>query len=201
MMAVQGQRNEHMYHLALTTGMRQGELLGLMWKDIDWVRRTLSVVRQAFIPEGGGYTFVEPKTRNGMRTIELSAVDMDILRLQISKVDLLRSFAGDRWVENDLVFPSTVGTPLPRWGLDKEFKKFIAKQLGSGDPFPRFEAYRRQFDVKSWSPGLHCFSQAWPLHCPDHHGPIWASNARCSEEAADLMGELVRPIRVDQDVE
>ena len=201
MIAVQGQRNEHMYHLALTTGMRQGELLGFMWKDIDWVRRTLSVVRQVFLPEGGGYTFVEPKTRNGSRIVELSSVDLDILRMQISKVDELRAFAGERWVENDLVFPSTVGTPQPRWGIEKEFKKFIA---AAGVSVIRFHDLRHTAASLMLNHGVQAFIVSRRLgHSTvqitmDLYGHLMPGAQR---EAADLMGELVRPIRVDKNVE
>jgi integrase len=113
MVAIQGHRNEYLFHLALTTGMRQGELLGLQWKDIEWQAQALMITRQVFSPLGGGYEFVDPKTERGRRTVELSAVDMDILRAQLAKVDLLRAFAGKRWVENDLVFPSSIGLRSP----------------------------------------------------------------------------------------
>jgi integrase len=201
MIAVQGQRNEHMYHLALTTGMRQGELLGLQWKDIDWLKGTLLIVRQAFLPEGGGYTFVEPKTRNGIRMVDLSAVDIDILRLQISKVDEQRAFAGERWIENDLVFPSNVGTPQSRWGIEKEFKKCIAD---AGVSVIRFHDLRHTAASLMLNHGVQAFIVSRRLgHSTvqitmDLYGHILPG---AQQQAADLMGELVRPIRVDKNVE
>jgi integrase len=44
--AVRGDRLEALYVLAITTGMRQGELLGLRWQDVDLERRRLQLVRQ-----------------------------------------------------------------------------------------------------------------------------------------------------------
>jgi len=39
-------RNEALYYLAVTTGLRQSELLGLKWSDLDWVKKTFTVQRQ-----------------------------------------------------------------------------------------------------------------------------------------------------------
>lgn len=46
-------KNENLYCLALGTGMRRGELLGLQWKDIVWIKQQLMVRRQFFHPAGG----------------------------------------------------------------------------------------------------------------------------------------------------
>jgi integrase len=201
MIVVEGERNEHLYHLALTTGMRQGELLGLMWKDIDWLKGTISVVRQAFMPEGGGFTFVEPKTKNGKRTVELSPTGVDILRMQIGKVDELRAFAAERWSENDLVFPSVVGTPQSRWNLEKEFKKYIA---AAGIPVIRFHDLRHTAASLMLNHGVEAFIVSRRLgHSTvqitmDLYGHILPGAQR---DAARLMDDLVRPIRVDKEVE
>ncbi len=57
-----------LYQLAITTGMRQGELLGLKWDDLDWERKTLQVQRQLRRVVGGGYELAAPKTRAGGRS-------------------------------------------------------------------------------------------------------------------------------------
>jgi integrase len=199
--ALKGQRNEHLYHMALTTGMRQGELLGLQWKDVDWINRTLFVVRQAFMPEGGGYKFVEPKTKNGKRMVDLSSADIKILRLQFAKVNELCRFAGDRWTENDLVFPSIVGTPQSRWNIEKEFKKFIE---AAGVPVIRFHDLRHTAASLMLNHGVEAFIVSRRLgHSTvqitmDLYGHILPGAQR---HAADLMSELITPIRVDEEVE
>jgi integrase len=71
--AVAGNRLEALFVLALATGMRQGELLGLFWDDIDFdfeqgtvsVRRALAKLRK------GGFTLKVPKTKRSRRTISL----------------------------------------------------------------------------------------------------------------------------------
>jgi integrase len=133
--------------------------------------------------------------------VELSIVDLDILRMQISKVGELRAFAGERWVENDLVFPSIVGTPQPCWGIEKEFKKFIAE---AGVSVIRFHGLRHTAASLMLNHGVQAFIVSRRLgHSTvqitmDLYGHLMPGAQR---EAADLMGELVRPIRVDKNIE
>jgi len=58
-----------LYYLAIHTGMRKSELLGLRWDDIDWEHSTIKVQRQLRWKKGGEVEFPTPKTRNGIRTI------------------------------------------------------------------------------------------------------------------------------------
>ena len=69
-----------LYHLALVTGMRMGELLGLNWSDIDWESGLISVQRQRQYVPGVGCSLVEPKTRCGIRTIKVGETSLSILR-------------------------------------------------------------------------------------------------------------------------
>ena len=69
-----------LYHLAIHTGMRQAELLGVMWEDIDWERKTLQIQRQALRLRGGGYEFTKPKSKSGLRTIILGDKVLEILK-------------------------------------------------------------------------------------------------------------------------
>jgi len=89
------------YRMIITTGiftgMRQGELLGLMWGDIDWNSRQIHV-RRAW-KEG---TFSEPKTRNSIRKVDLP----DFLMLELKKWKLRCPKR-----ELDLVFPNGSGNP------------------------------------------------------------------------------------------
>jgi integrase len=66
---------EALYVLAITTGMRQGELIGLQWKDVDLDGRTLRVHRSVY--EG---IIGPPKTSAGRRTIRLSKLAVGALR-------------------------------------------------------------------------------------------------------------------------
>lgn len=136
---VQGERNEYLYHMALSTGMRQGELLGLRWEDIDFLSGKVQVVRQAQYLRGKGMTFQEPKSKRGIRSVELGPGMIDRMRDQLKRVGLAREFAGERWVENDLVFPSTVGTVQSNRNLSRDFEGLVNR---SGLPAIRFHDLR-----------------------------------------------------------
>jgi integrase len=58
-------------HLAVTSGMRQMELLGLKWLDLDWVSQSIKVERQLVRPIGEDVQFTQPKTKFGRRTVVL----------------------------------------------------------------------------------------------------------------------------------
>jgi integrase len=109
--AAKGHRLEALVTLALTTGMRQGELFALRWSDVDLKRRTLYVRRSAqeILSE---VTFVEPKTAQGRRRITLSAVGVEALKG--------RQALAKREVRSELVFPDEHGRPLRK---DPYFRK------------------------------------------------------------------------------
>jgi len=122
---VHGHRNENLYYLALATGMRRGELLGLKWQDVDWLHQKLLIQRQCFHPQGGGFVFQPPKTNLGRRAIQLGSGLIDHLRAQLYNIDLMRKISRDKWQEHDLVFPSILGTPQGGDNLTHEFQELI----------------------------------------------------------------------------
>src|SRR5262249_50971011 len=70
--AVEGERLYTLYAAALATGMRQGELLALRWRDLDLDSGFLAVRRSVRFVSGTGFVFDAPKTKRGRRTIGLS---------------------------------------------------------------------------------------------------------------------------------
>jgi integrase len=68
-----------LYYLAIVTGMREGELIGLRWLDIDWRKNTLKVVQQAQHVSGQGMVFGSPKTEAGRRTLALGQATINKL--------------------------------------------------------------------------------------------------------------------------
>ena len=101
--SVSGDRLEALYMLAVHRGLRQGELLGLLWDDVDLeagtlqVRRTLSLTRN-------GHVFEPPKNNKG-RCIELTQAATDALRAhltrQLEEIEVL----GDEYQDQGLIFP------------------------------------------------------------------------------------------------
>ena len=76
----QGSRYEALYHLAVTTGLRQGELLGLRWSDLDWGTGHLRVQRQLQRVSGEGLVLNEPKSASGRRLVVLGPATLEKLR-------------------------------------------------------------------------------------------------------------------------
>lgn len=96
------------YILAALTGMRSGELRGLRWADVDLDGRALHL-RMAMGRDG---ELAETKTKAARRQIELPALAIDALRMQRRWQAEERLRFGPAWHDSDLVFTSTIGTPL-----------------------------------------------------------------------------------------
>jgi integrase len=137
---LQFMKSDPFYRLAFFTGMRRGELVGLQWKDIDWASGMLTVRRQVYRPEGGGYIFQTPKTERGRRGIRLGSGLIEALQHQFKTViPELQALSGADWQEHDLVFPSTRGTPRDGYTISKEFHQYVEE---AGLPQIRFHDIR-----------------------------------------------------------
>jgi integrase len=77
--------------------------------------------------KGQGLLFRPPKTQAGYRTIQLGEKTLETLRKQLERCKLLKSVAGDNWKDLNLIFPSTVGTPLGGSNISRNFKPQLEK--------------------------------------------------------------------------
>src|SRR5215216_4926040 len=126
--AAEGDRLEALYMLAVTTGMRQGELLGLKWEDIDFEAGTLQVRRTLSTRAGRGFSFSPPKTAKGRRSIKLPKVAKRSLKKhRKAQLEERMKLAG-LWEDNGLVFATRLGTPMGRQELVmRSFKPLLKK--------------------------------------------------------------------------
>jgi integrase len=116
--------------LALETGMRPEEYLGLQWRDIDFEQSRLSVRRALVLQKGGGFVFTEPKTPQSRRSIPLSASAVGVLKVH-RRVQLeSRMKINGAYEDHNLVFPSEIGTPTLYGNLDRRHFKKIIKTAG-----------------------------------------------------------------------
>ena len=118
-------RLEALYIVAVTTGMRRGELQGLKWKNLDLEAGTLQVRRTLSEPKGG-HIFEAPKSGKG-RNIRLTQSAVAALRRHRRRQLVERIYKADLWQEQGLVFPSTVGTPLWGGNLNRAFKATLQR--------------------------------------------------------------------------
>lgn len=143
---------EALWVLALTTGMRRGEVLALKWQDIDFEQGMLQVKRIFTRLRGNRYIEADPKTEKSRRSIMLTTVTVEALRRHRVHQLEAKLQAGDAWVAHDLVFCTSVGTPLnPNWVLER-FKKLLQK---AGLPDMRFHDLRHSIATILLSMGTH----------------------------------------------
>lgn len=128
--AADGHRLEALFILAVSTGARQGELLGLAWDHVD-LRGGEIEIRQALQRVSGEYRLVPPKTAQSRRRVALTGLALDALRRHRARQAEEALRLGPSWQnENNLVFTSGYGTPLDGVNLLKRQFRPLAKKAG-----------------------------------------------------------------------
>ena len=124
--AIEGDRLEALYLAAIGTGLRQGEMLGLAWADVDLKAATLTV-RHALQRVEGTLILVEPKSATSHRTIALPGFVVNALRVHRSRQREARLRAGSRWHDDPrhLIFRTTIGTPLDGITVTRRFQLLL----------------------------------------------------------------------------
>ena len=136
--AVAGDRTGPLYAFAIGTGLRQGEILGLRWEDVDIDARTLRVTGQ--LDRDGERA--EVKTESGRRTFGLPGLAMHALKTQRVVQARQRLAAGTSWSDSDYVFTGANGGPRGWRSLDRSF---IRAQERAGVRYQRFHDMRHAF--------------------------------------------------------
>ena len=113
--------------LAITTGMREGELFGLRSADVNMTTRSLHLVKQL-------------KTRSSRRQVLLPRIAAEALTVHRARQAIERAPAGTEWEDRGLVFTNTLGRPLhPRNYLLRKFYPLLQQ---AGLPRMRFHDLR-----------------------------------------------------------
>jgi integrase len=115
-------RFEALYVVAIYTGLRRGELLGLRWTNVDLDTGTLRG-RRSLDVDG---TFKTLKNRGARRTLKLTPRALDTLKAHKVRQNAKRLQADLRWRDHNLVFPNTVGKPINAGNLyRREFQPLL----------------------------------------------------------------------------
>lgn len=196
LVAAKGHRLEALYHLAITTGMRESEVIALKWSDLDWTKQSLKVERQLERPHGEGIQFSAPKTAFGKRSIKLGSKSIEIMHKHYKRQQTERITAGEAWKEYDLIFPSMVGTPIHQCNLLDDFKRLLKQ---SGLPPFRFH------DLRHTSASLMLNNDIPVIIVSRRLGHARASITsdvyghlmpNMQDEAAEMIDDLVTPTEV-----
>lgn len=120
--AVSADRLAALYWLAVSTGLRLGELMALRWSDVDLEAGTLRVSHAAR----------EAKTEGSARSLGLPAAVIPVLRRHAAEQEMERRVAGPDWHDRGLVFTRPDGQPLYGTLVHREWRhwrKVIGAQV------------------------------------------------------------------------
>ncbi len=141
--AARGTRNEALYVVAVHTGLRQGELLGLKWTDVDLDAGKLSVRRSLKVTDEG-LAFGPPKNKASRRSVPLNKTAAAALRTHRLRQNQERLSAPE-WHDHNLVFPNRIGRPTDHNNLYyREYKPLLKNAGFAGEGFT-FHTLRHTF--------------------------------------------------------
>ncbi len=149
--AIKGDPYEYPLFVALFTGLRQGELLGLTWDCVDFEKGTLLINKQHNRAKGEKEFHFSNLKNSKARSLTVAAEVMNVLQLQKGQQEGWKDAAGELWdnAEN-LVFTTPNGRYVNNKTLYMNFKRIVT-QLGMPDL--RFHDLRHTFSVNSLQAG------------------------------------------------
>ena len=144
---IKGHRFENLFTVALFTGMREGEILGLMWNCVDLDNGTIRIDKQLKKEQkkGGAYYFAPPKN-DKPRTITIAPWVVTLLKSHRAKQAEHRLKAGSIWEDSGLVFTNEIGQLISYRTVYDSFKR-VVKNMGC--PTVRFHDLRHSYAVAS----------------------------------------------------
>lgn len=195
MEAVKGHRYELVFLVTLFTGMRQGEVLGLTWDCVDFVRSKITVNKQLQKSTDGKSTYHLLPTKNSRgRVITPASYVMELLKKQQRHQAEWRLLVGPAWENSGLVFTNELGEHLMPHVIYKAFKK-VAAAIGCADT--RFHDLRHSYavaalksgdDIKTVQENLGHATAAFTL---DIYGHVTEQMKR---ESAERMENFIRGV-------
>ncbi len=150
--ATVGDDLEPLWRLALLAGLRRGELLGLLWRDVDLDRSSLAVRRTLSRGAASRLEPGEPKTAAGRRQVALPASAVDALRRHRLRQVERRLAAGPAWEDHEFVFATEAGRAIHPNTLASRFRKLTA---AAGVPPIRFHDLRHTCATLLLTEGVH----------------------------------------------
>ena len=156
---VEDSRDRGIFNLALGSGLRLGELLGLKWSDIDFSSNEIKVSRsvkrvKCFDNDSSSKTkIIEqlPKTKYSERKIPIPKATINELKRHKNLIAKERLKAGDIYIDNDLVFPNVLGGYIDARNLTKRYKAILKR---ANIPYRKFHALRHTYATRLFESGV-----------------------------------------------
>lgn len=194
---IKGHVHENLYIVTLLTGLREGEVLGLTWDDVDFNKRRITVEKQLAkkrYKDTDKGDFTSPKSSKG-RTLNVSDTVIFCL-LNQQKIELSKQEnAGELWQNRNLVFSNEIGDFLSYRTVYDCFKRIVKKM---GKPEMRFHDLRHAYaflslksgiDIKTLQENMGHYSSSFTL---DVYG--YSSSAMKESAAKNLDNEIIQII-------
>lgn len=187
---------EDLYIVTLFTGMREGEVCGLMWDCVDMKAGTMTINKQLqYIRSSKGqYRMVPTKNSKG-RTITLPPFVLSVLRRVQKKQLENRLRYGECWEDSGFVFTDDLGQHLKPQNVYREYKRIVA---AIGCPNARFHDLRHSYavaairsgdDIKTVQENLGHATAAFTL---DVYGHV---TEQMKKESADRMEQFIKSVK------
>ncbi len=137
--------------LAVTTGLRRGEILAVRWQDVDLQHSSLAV-RQSLEQTRNGLAFKQPKTAKGRRVVALPTLTVEALKQHKVKQATTKLALGAVYQDHDLVCARDDGTP---WPPDTFSSAFVGLVRRTSVPRIRFHDLRHTHATQLLRQGIH----------------------------------------------
>ena len=195
--AIKGNPYEDLYIVTLFTGMREGEVHGLLWDCVDLAKGTILVNKQLqYIRSSQGqYRMVPTKNSKG-RTITAAPFVVTVLRRVKRKQTENRLRYGECWSDTGFVFTDELGQHLKPQNVYREFKRIMAE---IGSPATRFHDLRHSYavaairsgdDIKTVQENLGHATAAFTL---DVYGHV---TEQMKAESAARMEQFIKAVNI-----
>ena len=129
------ERHYMTFLLAIYTGMRKGEILGLSWNNIDFEKSLIQVNQSlAYIPKQG-YVITTPKTNNSIRYVPIPKFIIDELHVHRNKQKEWKELIADQYENSDLVICTHTGAKQDPRNVNRVMKRIIKSAHVPDIPF------------------------------------------------------------------
>ena len=193
--AIKGNHLEDLFITTLFTGMREGEVCGLLWDCVDLNKNTMTINKQLQLVRntGGDHQLLPTKNSKG-RTIALAPFVVNTLRRVRKKQLENRLRYGECWTDSGFVFTDELGCYLKPQAVRREFKKIVAE---IGCPDTRFHDLRHSYavaaiksgdDIKTVQENLGHATASFTL---DVYGHV---TARMKQDSAARMEQFIKAV-------